>query len=54
MPETDWEIMLDKMVDQNTLVYFRVYSNEGVVQFAGDTLVRDHDYFFIISNNYSF
>ncbi len=46
MADTTWEKIIDKMVDQNTRVYFNVYSNEGAVHLAGDTLVRDHDYFF--------
>lgn len=47
MPEgTEWEQIIDKMVDANTEVSFEVYSNEGHPQPAGDTLVRDHDYYF--------
>ena len=47
MAETDWEKTIDKMVDENTKVYFRVYSNEGAPGIAGDTLVRNHDYYMI-------
>ena len=46
MPDTKWEDTIDEMVSKNTLAWFRVYSNEGGVSQAGDTLVRDHDYFF--------
>lgn len=41
MAETDWEKIIDKMVDANTTVYFRVYSNEGASGIAGDTLIRN-------------
>ncbi len=47
MAETDWEKIIDKMVDANTTVYFRVYSNEGASGIAGDTLIRNHDYYMI-------
>lgn len=47
MANTDWEQRIDAMVNENTQVYFRVYSNQGSVSIAGDTLVTNHDYFFI-------
>jgi hypothetical protein len=46
MPDTEWEKIIDKMVEENTWVFFYVYSNEGHPHLAGDTLVRDHDYYF--------
>jgi len=49
MPNTDWEKTIDDMVDKNTKAWFTVYSNEEAVYLAGDTLVRDHDYFFVLT-----
>lgn len=45
MATTEWEKTIDKMVDENTRTYFRVWSNEGTPYEAGPTLVRNHDYY---------